>query len=218
MPKKGYKPTLEHRRKIGLKSIGRLFSVESRNKMTKARLGKKLSEETKRKISLANTGKKPSQETRKKLSLAHSKPRPYMLGRKVSKETVEKLRLSHLGKKMSDETKKKLSEIHKKIGSMPPHPKGKDCHLWRGGVTPEIKKIRNSTEYKLWRKAVFERDNWTCVWCRARSGKGVVVILHADHIKSFARYPELRFAIDNGRTLCIDCHKTTDTYGWKGKL
>lgn len=80
---------------------------------------------------------------------------------------------------------------------------------WKGGITPEIRKIRNSLEYKIWRIAVFTRDNFTCIWCGA-SG-----FINADHIKRFADYPELRFAIDNGRTLCVPCHKTTETYGRK---
>jgi 5-methylcytosine-specific restriction endonuclease McrA len=78
----------------------------------------------------------------------------------------------------------------------------------KGGITPINEKIRTSVEYKLWRKAVFERDNYTCVWCFEKGG-----ILHADHIKPFAYYPELRFAIDNGRTLCKSCHEKTDTWG-----
>jgi len=91
--------------------------------------------------------------------------------------------------------------------------RGKNHWNWRGGVTKERVKIWWSLEYKLWRKSVFERDNYTCIWCGARNGSGKNVYLEADHIKPFAFYPELRFAIDNGRTLCRDCHKTTETYG-----
>ena len=90
--------------------------------------------------------------------------------------------------------------------------RGEGSPNWKGGITPINKRVRNSLEFRLWREAVFSRDNYTCVWCGARNGNGKKIILNADHIKSFALYPELRFAIDNGRTLCIDCHKTTDTY------
>ena len=79
---------------------------------------------------------------------------------------------------------------------------------WKGGITDMQQKIRTSLEYSLWRTAVFERDKYTCVWCGA-SG----VRLNADHIKPFSLFPELRLAIDNGRTLCEPCHRSTPTYG-----
>src|SRR3990167_1051067 len=89
--------------------------------------------------------------------------------------------------------------------------KGAKSFFWKGGVTPIHQKIRMSLEYRLWREAVFARDRYTCVWCGDDKGRN----LNADHIKPFAFYPELRFAIDNGRTLCVKCHRTTDTYGSK---
>lgn len=89
----------------------------------------------------------------------------------------------------------------------------KNCN-WKGGVSKtNYQDVRNSFEYRMWRISVFERDNYTCIWCGARCGKGKSVELCADHIKPFFLYPELRFAIDNGRTLCSECHRTTDTYG-----
>lgn len=84
---------------------------------------------------------------------------------------------------------------------------------WKGGVTKDAEKIRKSIEYKKWRTEVFKRDGYACTMCgESKSGK-----LNADHIKPFAYFPELRFEIDNGRTLCIDCHKQTDTYLGKAR-
>lgn len=105
-----------------------------------------------------------------------------------------------VGKKQSIEPRKKRSLAMR----------GDKAPNWQGGKTEESYNIRHSLDYKIWREAVFARDNWTCQNCRQKGG-----LLNADHIKPFSLYPELRFAIDNGRTLCVDCHKQTDTYGWR---
>ena len=113
-------------------------------------------------------------------------------------ENLKKRALSTVGTKKTQEQKDKVS--------------GSNCYAWKGGITPENTKIRNSTEYKDWRIAVFERDNYTCQECGSRG-----VTLNADHIKPFAFYPELRLAIDNGRTLCVPCHKETDSFAGRAR-
>jgi len=85
--------------------------------------------------------------------------------------------------------------------------RGKDHWLWKGGNRKE----RNgypSQEYKSWRKAVFERDDYTCQICGIRGGT-----LHADHLKRWKEHPESRYDVENGRTLCVPCHRKTPTYG-----
>jgi hypothetical protein len=106
------------------------------------------------------------------------------------------------GASVSIETRKKMSisKIGVRIGDKNP--------MWKGGITPIHKKIRESYEYKLWREAVLKRDNYTCIWCGVKEK-----IMDIDHIKSFKDFPELRFAIDNGRTLCRKCHITTHSWG-----
>lgn len=78
------------------------------------------------------------------------------------------------------------------------------------GKTEENERARKSQAYKNWRKSVFERDNYTCVSCGHHGGD-----LQADHIQPFAYFPELRFELSNGRTLCVPCHKETETFGFK---
>jgi len=78
------------------------------------------------------------------------------------------------------------------------------------GISTENEKIRRSKQYREWRKLVYERDNYTCVECGKHGGQ-----LNADHIKPFAFYPDDRFKLENGKTLCLDCHKNTPTYGLK---
>lgn len=148
------------------------------------------------------TGKKHKLESRKKQSEAKLKnPVRYWKGKKrppVSEETKIKMSIAHTGKGHSVKTRRQMSEARQ----------GSKGSNWRGGIYPINKAIRHSVEYKIWRTAVFERDNYTCIWCGKRGVK-----LNADHIKPFALFPELRFAIDNGRTLCEPCHRTTDTFG-----
>jgi hypothetical protein len=153
-----------------------------------------------------NLGRKHTKETREKMSEAHK-------GIKKTEEWKKKLGDAKRGKKrppLSREWKKNLSESMKKNGHFPPVKHGKDHPRWKGGVTSANNLLRSSKEYKLWRQAVYSRDGYACVWCGA---KGTGANLQADHIKPFALFPELRFAIDNGRTLCKACHKTTSTYG-----
>lgn len=154
--------------------------------------------EVREKMSIAKLGKTP---WNKGIKMWEDKEHPrgtlgmigINLGRKASLETLEKLRLSHIGKKYPEIT-------------------GEKHWNWKGGKTGKNEALRKSADYKNWRIAVFERDFYTCQLCNKKGG-----LLHADHIKPFAYYPELRFSVENGRTLCKKCHENTDTYGTKAK-
>lgn len=92
---------------------------------------------------------------------------------------------------------KKCSEVLRKrmyVGENNPN--------WQGGIMSDNKKQRQSDLYKNWRLLVFERDKYTCQDC------GIIGnTLHSHHIKSFSKHKELRFDINNGLTLCFNCHK-----------
>lgn len=75
----------------------------------------------------------------------------------------------------------------------------------RGGSGAE----RNMPEYIEWRNAVFVRDGYACQRCKSKNR------IQAHHVKSWQKYPELRFDVTNGVTLCFDCHaKEHPHIGW----
>ena len=69
-------------------------------------------------------------------------------------------------------------------------------------ISPENERIRKSFEIKEWKKAVLERDGWKCQSCNQIGGN-----LNVHHILAFAKYQKQRFNINNGITLCVECHK-----------
>lgn len=146
-----------------------------------------------------------SVEQRERISVAKS-------GEPLSDSHRAALSKAKLGKsilhliKNKDAVAKKISDAL--IGKAQPWNRGENHPNWQGGITPLNFKIRNSLEMKEWRRQVFKRDDFTCRLCKKRGGK-----LHADHIVPFAIAPLLRFDLKNGRTLCVSCHRQTDTWG-----
>lgn len=73
-------------------------------------------------------------------------------------------------------------------------------------------KKRNIDGYQEWIRQVFKRDNYTCQCCGDNKGHN----LNAHHILNYSEFEELRTEIDNGITLCDECHKNFHkTYGYK---
>lgn len=106
--------------------------------------------------------------------------------------------------------------------------RGSNSHSYKNGNTDLNRQIRLSYSMREWKKSVFARDNYTCQECGDRSEKGHPVYLEAHHIKEFAKLikeysidtfedaqncDEL-WNIDNGLTLCRQCHNKTKKGGY----
>lgn len=123
--------------------------------------------------------------------------------RQKHREAVKRLGLkppSMVGRKHTEEARKNMSAAQRKSGYMQ-YARGAMAPNWKGGIASKNHVARTSKAFIVWRESVFTRDNWTCQKCGARG-----VHLHPHHIKEFSRCPELRFEVDNGLTLCKECH------------
>ena len=76
--------------------------------------------------------------------------------------------------------------------------------FWKGGVNKKNDSLRHHREYSKWRDLVYNRDKYTCQCCGATGVK-----LNAHHLNQFSDYVDIRYDVDNGITLCINCHDAT---------
>src|SRR3990167_1456353 len=124
-----------------------------------------------------------------------------------TQETKQKISKALYGRTLSEKHKKSIRETHLRVDKHP---------LWKGGVWPLNGKIRKSFEYRQWRSDVFTRDDFTCQECGlkdirivAHHKKSFALILVKNSIKTFdeAISCEELWNINNGLTLCKECHK-----------
>lgn len=101
------------------------------------------------------------------------------------------------------------------------------CDFW--GITNAP---RDTTLQNEWAIKIYERDNYTCQSCGIKGvipstcqieheGRTLTVYdpglqLHAHHIKPYALFPKLAWDLDNGITLCENCHRKAHEHGING--
>jgi len=198
MPRKGQKMSIESKERIRQSSLGRKFSDITREKLRQSLLGHKVSEDTRRKI---------------------------VENRKIKHLTEEwKMNISkgNKGKIRSEEARMKYKMCQKGA---------KNSQYINGNYCRKLdKNIRETKEYLRWRSDVFKRDNYICQNCGI-SGcyieahhKKAFVLIFEDFLKEYqsldmkidkdvlcllaVRYKPF-WEIDNGLTLCRNCHINT---------
>lgn len=168
-------------------------------------------------------GQKMSEQARKNMSIAakkviHKSTQGYQKGHgllgdnptskgknwKLSQETKDKMSKNMIGNtrgkakkgktgyKFTDEQRNNLRNNCQK---------GENHYAWIKDRSKVQKRDHNSTKefvYTEWRDSIFKRDKYKCRLCNEEcSGQ-----LEAHHIFRWKDYPELRYLVTNGITLC----------------
>ena len=128
-----------------------------------------------------------------------------VFGEEKAKEIKEKMSENAKNNPSNNQFKKGHGvpeEWRKKIRKAAKQSTGENSRNWKGGITNKNRLIRWSKKNKEFKKRIFERDDYTCQICGKCGGD-----LNCHHIKSWAKYPDLRFDEDNVITLCVKCHR-----------
>lgn len=213
----------------------REFGIKTRSisqALTGVKLTPERAEKAKRNLAAHNQLKKlngVSDEEKERLR----RIKPDRNGIPHTEETKAKMRKAAVGRVNSDVAKAKMSATrlgnpkysgsnHPLYGKSRPDITGEKHFNWNNGISALYRKIRRMTKYAEWRTYCFQRDNFTCVFCSRKA-----TYLHVDHIRPFAAIVkdhnltstveaqtcEELWNVNNGRTLCVPCHRKTDTYG-----
>jgi hypothetical protein len=191
-------------------------SIETKNKIRLAHIGKKLTLEHRHKLSLAKKGRMP-----KNIELLKGTAGKRFWSEESRKKQSERNILMFKGKHHSKEWHDKIKMVvHKPLSKIS---RIKSSCTKRGILLNEFNGfaskvnllIRATKAYSEWRLKIFERDRFMCKYCNKSK-----CYLHAHHLEPFAeivnRYriknteeamncKEL-WDINNGITLCKDCH------------
>lgn len=123
-------------------------------------------------------------------------------------EIVQKKRRENCLKKYGVESHMKLDKYRKMFS-------GENSKFWKPDKNAlDRERDRSCQEYRKWRDGVFQRDHYRCRCCGGRGDRKHGVQAH--HILNYSSNPEVRFSLDNGITLCYQCHtKFHSIYGKK---
>jgi 5-methylcytosine-specific restriction endonuclease McrA len=146
----------------------------------------------------------------------------FTVGRKHSEETKRKMRIAHCDVRGENNPNFGKHPIPWNKGIRGTYISGIKNPKWNGGPNSINSAVRGSFEYKIWRTAIFQRDGYACVHCGKVGGE-----LHVDHYpRSFASILrdenitsmesamkcDALWDVNNNRTLCLNCHKKTESY------
>lgn len=150
-----------------------------------------------------NKGKVMSEETKTKISVTKKAQHviPKSAFKTGSKPWNTGLRISgHSGHKHSLEWKQFMSQIQ--TGRKNPKLSGNSHWNWKGGISNRDIHSLNNPKYRDWRMNVFARDGFKC----RIANKDCSGTLQAHHILRWSEYPELRYELNNGISLCVAHH------------